>query len=269
LVGVELFKIRKRRMCWILLGVLILLFCLSFLSYYYVEAGYPPEMRGTSLQFPDAFNFIFSTATGIGTFLLVILASFMMGDEYSWGTIRPTMAKIVVRRQYLGAKVVTLVIIAIIVTMISLALGTILASFTTAKLGELSLDFITLPLLGEIGGLFGGTVFSLTVYALFALLFTTLARAAWWGIGAYIIYGFVEMTITTLSSGGRWLSSISQYLITPNTYALVPLEAADLISSWFPQLYPSIPHAIVVLLIWCILLMALSLYFLQRRDITA
>jgi ABC-type transport system involved in multi-copper enzyme maturation permease subunit len=226
-------------------------------------------MRGSLLQFPDAFNFIFSTAAGIGTFLLVILASFVMGDEYSWGTIRPVMAKIAVRRQYLGAKIIALIIIAIIVTMISLILGTILASFTTAKLGELRGDFITFPLLGKIGGLFGGTVLSLTCYALLALLFTTLTRTAWWGIGAYIIYEFVDMTITTLSMVGGWLSNISQYLISPNTYALVPIGAAESFSSWFPQLYPSIPHAIVVLLTWCILLTAISFYLFQRRDITS
>jgi ABC-type transport system involved in multi-copper enzyme maturation permease subunit len=272
LLGIELFKLRKRKISWILLAALIGMFCLVFFSHYYLvessETSY--EVLAAPLQFPDAFNLIFSTAQGVGTLVLVILASFVLGEEYSQGTVRQMVARIRTRPQYLGAKALSLLIMALIATVISLIVGVIIASITTAKLGELSLDFITLSLFGDIGRMFGGTALTLTVNALLAMLFVVLAKSAWAGIGAYIGYGLVEGVFTTISASmeGGWLKSVSSYLITPNTYAFVHLEEGGF-SLWFPQLYPGVLHATVVLFCWCAFFLGISFYLFQRRDITA
>ncbi len=272
LIGVELLKIKKRRMSFILLGVLVFFFCLTFSLYYYVVVSSGESYRAAlamPLQFPDAIDLIFSTAQSAGSLVLVILASFMVGEEYGQGTVRQMMARVRTRSRYLGAKILSLLIIVLIVTAISLIVGTILASFTTSKLGGLSLDFITLSLLGEVAKMFGGTALTLAVNSFLAVLFTILARSAWAGIGGYIGYGLVEGIVSTvLSMGEGWPKDISQYLIGPNTFAFVHLEIEEF-SFWLPEFYPSAIHATAVLLCWCAFFLGISFYLFRRRDITA
>ena len=172
LISAELFKVRERKISWVLLAVLVgFLVLYFFLSYYVVlNSPQPSESSRELLQFPGAFKLIFSTTQDIGTLLMVILTAFMIGDEYRWGTVRQMMVCVGDRFQYLGAKIISLLIIIILISFISLIVGTIFASFTTSALGDLNLDFITLSLIGEIGRMFGGTVLALVAFALLTLL---------------------------------------------------------------------------------------------------
>ena len=266
LVGAELFKIRKRRMSFALLGVLICFFLLIFFLHYRAVGGSSASLEAAHpLLFPQVFALIFNTASGIGALLLVILASFVMGEEYGWGTIGKTMAGVVVRHRYLGAKVVSLFIVALIITLISLVLGIILGFATTAHFSEVSLDFVTLSLLGKVGRMLGGTVLVLMTNALLALMFVILTRSAWWGVGGYILYGFLDLDITANSLwGGGWISHIPRYLIIPNTSSILQMEEG--VSTWL--LHSTIPHATVVLLAWCLLFSGMSFYLFRRQDIT-
>ncbi len=121
LISSELTKVRKRRMTWILLLVLVGFFAIQFLLNYVGvrNQDYPSETTISLLQFPDAFKFIFSTTQGIGGLLLAILVAFMVGNEYRWGTLRQTMSYVGDRPQYLGAKALSLLIMAVIVTFLS------------------------------------------------------------------------------------------------------------------------------------------------------
>jgi hypothetical protein len=110
----------------------------------------------------------------------------------------------------------------------------------------------------------GGTVIILMANASLALIFVIFTRSAWWGIGGYILYGFVEMVITVNSLwAGGWVGKIPQYLITPSAHSLLRWEEG---STW---LYPTIPHATIVLLAWCFFLYGISFYLFRRQDITA
>lgn len=271
LIGIELLKISKKRISWILLGVLVLFFCLTFSVHYYVVVSSEAFHRAAlamPLQFPDAFDLIFATTQTVGSLVLVILASFVVGEEYSQGTIRQMVARVRIRSRYLGAKILSLLIIGLITTAISLIVGTLLASFTTSKLGGLSSDFLSLSLLGEVAKMFWGAALTLSVNSFLAVLFVILACSTWAGIVGYIGYGLVEGIITgVLNRGEGWLNNICQYLIGPNTYAFIHLEIEDL-SLWPSEFYPSAIHATVVLLCWCALFLGISFYLFQRRDIT-
>jgi ABC-2 type transport system permease protein len=117
----ELFKLRKRRMTWILLIIMAAFFCLMFFATYGITTSPPSRMPEaavdtirTSLQFPDAFNLIFSTAGTILTLLLIILVASSIGSEYGWGTVRQILTRRGIRYQFVISKLVSFIIIAII-----------------------------------------------------------------------------------------------------------------------------------------------------------
>jgi ABC-type transport system involved in multi-copper enzyme maturation permease subunit len=266
IIGAELFKIRKRRMSFILLGVLVFLFVLIFFLHYRAIGGSSASLEAAHpLLFPQVFELIFESASGIGTLLIVILASFVMGEEYGWGTIGKVMAGVVFRHRYLGAKVVSLFIVTLAITLICLVLGIILGLVTTAHFSSVSSDFVTLSFLGKVGRMWGGTVLILMTNAFLTLMFVILTRSAWWGIGGYILYGFLDLTITANSVwGGGWISHLPRYLIIPNTSSILQMEEG--VSTWL--LHSSILHAALVLITWCVLFLGMSFYLFRRQDIT-
>lgn len=272
----ELIKLRKRRMTWILLLVLVGFFAIQFLLNYVAVQNqeYPNEATLSLLQFPDAFKLIFSTAQGIGGLLLAILVAFMVGNEYHWGTLRQTMAYVGDRPQYLGAKVISLLILAVIVSFASLLIGIAFACATSSWLGNLNSDFLTFSLAGDVGRMFGGTVLGLVVISLLALLFTILGRSSWVGLGGYLGYSIIiEGALMGIAyAAGGWLEGIPDYLISPNSGAFLQMEEmleeeTFNIGGW--QFEPlSILHATLVLSGWCAILGGLSFWLFKKRDIT-
>jgi len=277
LIRVELFKLRKRRMTWILVAVLVAFFCLTFLGIYAATGRAPHEMPGgglealkASLQFPDAFDMIFSAAQGIGAILLVFLAASAVGNEYGWGTVRQMLTRRGIRYHYLGAKIVAFIIIALIGIVISLIIGVALASFTTSQLaGSINWDFMSASYIGELFRMFGWTAFALLVYILLAVLFAVVGRSAMVGIAVGLGYYFVEaIAIAIFNQAGGWLAEIPNYLIGRNVDALMPSSQMGGPFMTTGTL-PSTLHASVTLTIYCLVFLALSLYLFQKRDITA
>ncbi len=134
MIRAELFKLRKRRMTWILLIILAAFFCLMFFATYSITSSPTGRMPGeavdairASLQFPDAFNMIFSTAGTIGTLLLIILVASSIGNEYGWGTVRQVLTRRGIRYYFVISKLVSFIIIAVIGLLISVIIGFILA----------------------------------------------------------------------------------------------------------------------------------------------
>lgn len=277
LVRVELFKVRKRGMTWILLAVLVAFFCMIFLGMYAAAGSASHGMSGAglealkaSLQFPNAFDMIFSTAQGIGGILLVILAASAVGSEYGWGTVRQMLSKRGIRSHYLGAKIVSLIIIALIGIAISLIVGFALASFTTIQLaGSINWDFMSASYVGELFKMFGWTAFALLVYILLGVLFAVVGRSALVGIAVGLGYYFVErIAIGIFTGAGGWLAEIPNYLIGQNINALMPgnQPGSPFMAT---STLPSLLHASVTLAVYCLVFLALSLYLFQKRDITA
>ena len=116
-IRVELFKLRKRKMTWIMLIVLGAFFCLIFFSIYGITVTPPerlPHQAVAPIQnlitFPDAFNMIFSSAQSIGAILLIIMVASSVGNEYSWRTIRQMLIRRGVRYQYVLSKLAAFIV---------------------------------------------------------------------------------------------------------------------------------------------------------------
>ena len=273
LIGVELFKIRKRRMTWILLAVLIVFFCIVSMSQYaYFEA------EKVSFQFPHLFAMIFSTGLGIGTILLIILVGSTVGNEYRWGTVGQMLTRRGARFYYLGAKLLALTIVALIGLVFSLIVGFILASIISFLLfGSISWDFISASFVWELVLMFGRTAFTLLPYMLLAAVFAIIGRSALVGVAGGLVYYFVEAIASGgLSQVSGWTGSIPDYLMSHNVYAIISLNQLNgeapgvgpMGVVGIPTQLPSTLQAAVTLLIYCLVFLAISFYLFRKQDLT-
>ena len=277
LIRAELFKLRKRKMTWILLIVLAAFFCIVVFATYGITTSPPDNMPQGSvdamraaLQFPDATDMIFSTSKQIGTLLLIILVASGIGSEYGWGSVRQVLTRRGVRYQYVMAKLVTFIIAALVGLVISLIIGFVLVLITSNLIGSINWDFITASYVGGFFRMFGWTLFSLLPYILLAFFFAFLGRSALAGIGGGLGFYFVEaIAVAILTNAGGSLSKIPHYLIGPNADALMPsieMRGGPFSSSGAA---PSTLWATVTLIIYSVALLGLSLWLFKKRDITA
>ena len=277
MIRAELFKLRKRRMTWILLIVLAAFFCLMFFATYGITASSPDRMPGeaidairASLQFPDAFNMIFSTAGTIGTLLLMILVASSIGNEYSWGTVRQVLTRRGIRYYFVISKLVSFIIIAVIGLLISVIIGFILSLITSNLLGSINWDFMTASYVGGLFQKFGWTLFSLIPYILMAAFFAFLGRSALVGIGGGLGFYFIEaIAVGIFNQASGWLAEIPDYLIGPNVGALLPSTQMAMGPFASSGTSTSTLHASVTLAIYCVVFLIISLYMFKKRDITA
>lgn len=277
MIRAELFKLRKRKMTWILLIILAAFFCLIFFATYGIISSPPDRMHGevvhairASLQFPDVFDMIFSTSRTIGALLLIILVASAIGNEYGWGSVRQVLIRRGIRSHYVLAKLVAFIIIAIIGLVISVIIGFVLALITSNLLGSVNWDFMTVSYVGGLFQTFGWTLFSLLPYILLATFFAFWGRSAMVGIGGGLGFYFIEsIAVGIFNQAGGWLAKIPDYLIGPNVDALLPSTqmAGGPFASGGTSL--STLHASATIALYCVALMVISLYMFKKRDITA
>jgi ABC-2 type transport system permease protein len=278
MIKAELFKLRKRRMTWILLVILIAFYCLTFFTLNAIASNPPHQMPQPIIdsmkdlvRFPGAFNMIFSTAQNIGALLLIILVASAIGNEYGWGSMRQLLTKKGIRYQYLITKLTSLIIITIIGLIIAVIVGFFIALITSNSLGTINWDFMTASFVGGLFRNFGWTLFSLLVYILLAAFFAFLGRSVLVGIGGALGYYFIEslaIILFSLAGADSTLAKIPDYLIGPNSQALLPsteMSAGPFASSGTP---PSTLHAAITIAVYCIVLLAASWYLFRKRDIT-
>jgi ABC-2 type transport system permease protein len=265
LISAELFKIRKRWMPWILLGILVAFLSLLYLISYR-GLGTRLEASPDQYTFPDAYGTVLFLAQSIGGVLLVILAASVIGNEYGWGTAKGMLTRIGNRYHYLAAKMVVLLIVVLLGLVISLVVGSILASYTTIRInGGISTDFLTASFAASLAKMFGWTFLALCAYVLLAILVAVLGRSAALGIGVSIGYYFVERIIIAilLAQEGSWLAKVPQYMLGQNVNAVMSFSHFG----ETPVGLPSSLHGTVYLLIYCLVFVVLSFHLFQQRDL--
>ncbi|MDD4635841.1 MAG: ABC transporter permease subunit [Dehalococcoidales bacterium] len=275
MIAGEIAKTVKRRMTWILVAVMVVYFTIIFFAIYGVVDS-PPRMMSpdilaqisASLQFPGAFDTIFSTARTIGTLLVIVLTASSIGSEYSWGSIRQVLTRKGIRYQFVVSKLISLVLFTLIGLLIAVVVGFVLSFITDSLLGSVEWSFITPGFIGEIAVTFGWTLLGLLPYIALAAFFSFLGRSAISGIaGALGIYVIETVLVTIFNSSGGWLAKIPQYLLGPNIDALVPATLFSQSPFFVSGELPGTTHATIALVIYCVVLVTASLAVFQKRDI--
>ena len=221
-----------------------------------------------------------SLANGLGfiqsiaVFALTIMAVSSMGVEYGWGTLRTALTRGTGRWQFLGAKALSLVLMAVaglLFLSLALVVSSLLAAWLTLGDGRGLADF------GEwstVGIVFGKLVYALLPYIVLGLFFSVLTSSSGPAISLGMGYIVVELILVgVLSNLFDWFGTVSDYMLGPNVAAWMVDEGArvtvgdaTLIGSAGAGL-PSPLHGFLVVTAYIVIVSALTLRLFHHKDI--
>jgi ABC-2 type transport system permease protein len=238
--------------------------------------GYQAECRQATgrlqQQLDDAYNAFslpgslpatLNLGTLVGLILLAILAASHVGTEYSWGTLRPVLARGTGRNQFVAAKIVILALVAA-AALIAVLAATVLSSTIAASLATHPAQSAATVTWGAAAAAAFKSWVALVTYLIFAVCVTVLTRSSAAGIAIGIIYYIGEQILVLILSGlFGWFSDVAKYLLGQNLAAWARL-------SLFGPAQPLVGslHAFLVLLVYAIGLTAITLAVFYRRDVT-
>jgi ABC-2 type transport system permease protein len=279
----EIYRLRRRWMPWILL-LLIAVIGVGFylLVYAGVQAqiqamhsgAIPPQpgaeeaMNETLLELrPDHLqNFGVQIVSGIGSVMLIVFAASHMGTEFGWGTLRTLLAHGAGRGAFLGAKLLSVALFALIFMFVGVV-AAIAGSYVAASVAGVDASGLDL---GAVAGAAGRSYYTFLPYLALASLIALVARSAGAGIAAGLVVYFAESLVAQLLvSLNRDFATIVNYGISRNASALTRVAVT---TSASPQTsfgtLPDQGQAAVVLAVYTVLFVAIAFWRLRSRDIT-
>jgi ABC-2 type transport system permease protein len=271
LVRMELLKLRKRRMTWIMLGLLVglRLAGTAFSVFWSSRAGVEPEIREriiASATLPSVISETLTFIAGLGAFLLAILTAASMGSEYGWGTLYAIIGSGVPRGRFLAAKLIALCTVAVAYTVVAL-LVMVSAAVPTALLLERPIltGTVDTSWLANIALMVARTVLPLLAQIAMAFAITVVTRSQAAGVGVALAASFIEpLAALVLDMLGGSLASVADYLLLVNVQALMQYNGFGNVQ--VPEGALSQTHAVLVILGWMVLYVTTALLVFRRRG---
>jgi len=290
---VELLKLRKRWLTWIVLLILVssaiilpgmLLAILKMGDRLPGAQPMPPAIAAQleqALLLPNGVGSLLSLiggSNGIGMLLFVILAGVSVGNEYTWKTVRAALVRGRSRWDFLLTKLVAILLLVGVSFLLTMAVGLpYLGLLTVASRGRLDLSFLTASFVGEV--LLGvlRTGYALVPYILLAMLLSVIGRSPWIGVGVTLAYALLVegMALQLLAMVGRPWSQLYRFSLGGNVAGLMAanpggqalagggLEGMDALLN-----LPSANQAALVLALYSLLFLVGMLVAFRRQEIT-
>jgi ABC-2 type transport system permease protein len=280
LVRLELLKLRRRWLIWILLGLLVAGEALTIFGGYYLavsgtmtfldERGQilPIEMVLPNFILPGALRAVLGLAQQVGSWLLVILTAVVIGMEEAYGTLRQILISGIGRTRYLVMKLITLfiVVVSFVGTAVISGMG---FALIVANVAEIPIT--PTPVEGSVWlssfAMAVRTIVALTVPVVIAFVATLLSRSQTIGIAIGLVYFLAESVVNgllaLLGEAGQQIA-----LLLPGTH-IQALMAHNQFNSQglIPGYLPSQPIAGLVLLSYILVLLGIAWALFVRRDI--
>lgn len=292
LIGGELFKIHRQISTWIMLILLAILILGPFVIALLIP-GTKNALKGNPSNFLSTWIYLnlllVRAATG---FMLIIMTARVIGQEYNLGTIRILLARGVGRVQLLMAKLAALIVWAVILLLVSLALGALFtAALVLIKTG--SLDAFTklditpvvfspdqpLPqhLFWQDVSIHIGTLgISMLASILLAAAFSVLGRSLAFGLTLSLLWFPADNILTLIltivfqiTHDDLW-RNITAYLYGPNLNAMAyvftsrPEWNAGILT---PLVTIDLTHLVTVVSIYALAFLILAIVLTARRDV--
>lgn len=286
----EIFRLRRRWMPWILLGIVLVMGFVFYELIYFslntqlqllrsgnapanVSGGDPQamirELESTLQQVRPSHvpDFGISLVAGLGSVLLIVFAASHMGTEFGWGTLRTLLASGEGRAAFLASKLGSIALFGLLFTAFGVA-SVVMASFlVSAQAGF------------DTSGLDPGTVASAGIraaycfvpYLALAALIALWSRSSGAGIAAGLVIYFAEsIVMQLLISFNKDYATIANFGISRNVQSLSRL-GVTVSTGAPPATAPALPdqtQAALVLAAWTIVFLALAFWRLRSRDVT-
>jgi ABC-type transport system involved in multi-copper enzyme maturation permease subunit len=279
-IDAELFKVRRRRMTYVLLLSVALLVLISYvLVWWGVRSG--PGHRRNSLQdwlaLKSTMSFLRVTPYGLSlerffaTIAGVIFAGSLMGNEYDWRTVGLFSAKGVRRWHFVAAKVVVSVAFTAVIVLTGYLVA-LAASAWFSHLYSLPYGNLDLARLGTALASLVRTTVVITPFVLVALLAGTLLRSAGQAVGVTLgVYFFEGIFNAILDRTTGWTSHIPETLLNFNGDSIMRANGTFSSEGAGPFLFGSgdapVWRAVLIVFLWVSGVLIVGLWTFQRRDI--
>ena len=286
LLSVELLKIRKRWLFYILFLIMVLgaavLIWLAGYSSWRGERGSGGDFEFASsalhtFALPWSLAALLDTGQFWGGMLVGILTASIVATEYSWGTVRLALSRGQTRNHYLTTKLIGIGIIASAGMLLALAIGLIFSVIATNVAG-LPVTFDTPD-----GPSFAGAVlmvvraaYAVLPYGLLAFALTVVGRSTTIGVVGIVLFMFIEaIMIAVLGGLGGVGPDVRAFMIGHNVAALIAANRIGFTdyNSFAPrEMLPAfeLPDPFVaafVIAVYCAIFLAIAYYVFQKRDL--
>ena len=277
----DMIKLVRRRMTWVLVGILALLVTGVYLLLFSVaqEALSKPTVAAETVEeihailcWPEALSSLLGLTggAGLGGLVLVVLTGAIAAQEYRWRTTHLWLSRGLPRSAYLLAKYASLVIAALLMVLVVVLVASPLTAYFTHQLaGSFSLAYLN-P--AELGLSVVRTAYTILPYISITFLVATLSRSTAAAIATGMTYALLEDVLVQLlgMAGGIWAGlarlapgSLVAALMQANT-GLVEVDLGSSANAGLP-----IPWAAAGgIALYAAGLLGLSLWAFRRQNLT-
>ena len=268
----EWYKLRRRWMPWIMLGVLLVVSQLFVWVSYSFNRGEQSGDVYANFTLPGSIPNVLGLAHSIGVILVLILTASVLGTEYRWRTLRSILARGTGRWQYLASKIVLLILLAggaLLIVMAVTAVSSLIAGALAGNApaaSSASARWIDVPIA------FGKAWFAFLPYIALAAFFTVLTTSSAAGMAISLVYYYAESIVAAIFLNFlTWFETAASYMLGRNVTAW--MKSGDdvvinpLIRASFGT-FPGALHAFLVLVFYIVALGGLAIWLFRRRDLT-
>ena len=214
--------------------------------------------------------------TGLIYILVIILSASVLGSEYGWGTLRTVLTKGMGRWQILSAKLALCVLIAagwlVVIALVNIV-SSIIAGIIPPDEG---VSFILLPeggtwgsVLSSLTKFFGKAVYATIPYICLGIFFVVLTQSTAQGISLSIVTYIAEaMVVPPLLAISEKLEGIDEGLLSSNVREWMFMGQSEAEVALKGAEQPDTTQAFFVILAYSVVMVAVSLWLFQRRDVS-
>lgn len=190
----ELFRLRRRPQSMILILITILVTGGIYAAFYIASRTLANDADAADiardLALPSVFEIGMQVSGLFVGIMLIVMASGLIGNEYSWNTVRPLIARSRTRSSLLTAKWITVALYTVLLFLVALVSSVVFSVITSSMAGE----FVGLSprLLGDWVVAFARLVVANLPYIAIAFSLALLTRSNAVGISVGIALGLLE-----------------------------------------------------------------------------
>lgn len=252
LLKIEWLKIKNYKAFWVFAVLyLISIFVINYITWYF-EGKTKTEMPGSEMILGTPFSFpnVWQTVGWLSSWLLYfpgMIIILQMVNEFNFKTHRQNVIDGWSRQQFIGVKLMLVVIFALLITVIT--------CLTAVFFGSISSGSFTIDGMENIFYIF----LQALAYLFFALMLAVLFRRSGLAIIIFILYGLIfEWLATALLTFNFHISPYSYFLPLQTSDVLIPVPFGKKI------FYPDTPQP-AVLIIAILIYIALYIFFARKK----
>lgn len=280
----ELYRLVRRWMPWIMLGVIVVAaFAIYFLIWASTQAQIQAIRSGqirlqpgqTIEQLQETLlivtpqrvqDFGIGIVSGFGSVMLIVFAAGHVGSEFGWGTFRTLLAHGASRSGFLVSKAVSLLLYAIVFMIVGTA-AAIGGSYAVSSVAGFSVG--SGVDLAEVTRVAAKSAYTFLPYMALALTVAVWSKSAGAGIAAGLVVYLAEGLVTTLLvSLNKDYAQIVNWGLSRNASALTRTTSGPATQDPTASSLPDPTQAAIVLAVYCVIFMALAYWRLRSRDVT-